>query len=160
MGSNPTPRTKAGIEYVTVNLYPSLYHPMVGCALYNHVTKAKLPTIDELRQILANIPSVEAKAYFLILAETGLRPGEPFLATMDDVDFERGLMRIGKITKTKRAFVVFLRPETIEFLKRQYLPRRESFIGMVTNGMRISGWVTDDVIEHFKARLLPLTKVG
>ena len=88
-------------------------------------SKVKLPTIDELKQILANIPSIEAKAYFIILAEAGLRPGEPFLATMDDVDFEHGMMRIGKITETKRAFVAFLQPKTIEFLKSHYLPRRD-----------------------------------
>ncbi len=52
--------------------------------------RARLPTIEELRQILQGIESIEAKTYFIILAETGLRPGEPFLVTMDDVDLEHG----------------------------------------------------------------------
>ena len=137
--------------------------PALFSILYNSFTtvkskpgnQPKLPTIDELRQILARIESIEAKAYFIILAEAGLRPGEPFLVTMDDVDFEHGLMRIGKITETKRAFVAFLQPKTVDWLKRQYLPRRDSFIGMVVNGIKASGWFSDDVVERFKARFLP-----
>ena len=41
-----------------------------------------------MRQVLTRIESIKAKTYFIILAETGLRPGEPFLVTMDDADFE------------------------------------------------------------------------
>ena len=107
--------------------------PGLFSILYNSFTtvkprqshRARLPTIEELRQILANIPSIEAKAYFLILAEAGLRPSEPFLVTMSDVDFEHGLIRIGKITETKRAFIAFLQPRTVDWLKSQYMPRRE-----------------------------------
>ena len=135
-------------------LFMSLYSAFTVHRPKNRI-KVKLPTIDELKQILQRIESIEAKAYFIILAETGLRPGEPFLVTMDDVDFEHGMMRIGKITETKRAFVAFLQPKTIEWLKSRYLPRRESFIGMVVNGIKASGWFSDDVIERFKARLLP-----
>ena len=118
----------------------------------NHV---RLPTIDELRQILQRIESIEAKVYFLILAEDGLRPGEPFLITMDDVDLEHGVLRIGKVEATKKAFIAFLRPETLEFIKSQYLPRREAFINSIVKPITASGLFSSDVVERFRSRFLP-----
>ena len=90
--------------------------------------KPRLPTIEQLRQVWQGLPSIESKFYFALLAECGLRPGEPFLVSIDDLDLERGMIRIGKVTETKRAFVAFLRPEFLEWVKREYLPRRESFV--------------------------------
>ena len=117
----------------------------------NHV---RLPTIDELRQVLSRIKSVEARTYFLILAEAGLRPGEPFLVTMDDVDLERGFIRIGKVEATKRAFIAFLRQETLGFIKSQYLPRREEFLKMVTPGMAAAGW-SRGFVDELRNKFLP-----
>jgi integrase len=90
--------------------------------------KVRLPTLEQLRQIWQQLPTIESKFYFALLAETGLRPGEPFLVSIDDLDLERGMIRIGKVTETKRAFVTFLRPEFIEWIKANYLPRRNSFV--------------------------------
>jgi integrase len=90
--------------------------------------KVKLPTIDQLRRIWQSLPTIESKFYFALLAETGLRPGEPFLLTIDDLDLEHGMLKVGKVTATKRAFVAFLRPEFLEWVKTNYLPRRESFV--------------------------------
>ena len=105
-------------------LYGVLYHSFKTFKpkARNHV---RLPTLEELKEILNRIESIEARTYFLILAETGLRPSEPFLVTIDDVDMEHGMLRIGKVTEAKRALIAFLRPETLEFIKTQYLPRRE-----------------------------------
>ncbi len=129
------------VRHITVSLKSFIKNvlqtkdPGLFAVLYNSFrtikpktnNKTKLPTIDELRQILSRIESIKAKVYFLILAETGLRPGEPFLVTMDDVDLEHGVLRIGKVTTTKRAFIAFLRPETLDLIKSQYLP---SVIGL------------------------------
>ncbi len=41
-------------------------------------SKPKLPSIEQLRQVWQVLPTIEAKFYFALLAETGLRPGEPF----------------------------------------------------------------------------------
>jgi integrase len=90
--------------------------------------KARLPTLEQLRLIWQQLPTIESKFYFALLAETGLRPGEPFLVSIDDLDIERGMIRIAKVTITKRAFIAFLRPEFLEWVKREYLPRRESFV--------------------------------
>jgi integrase len=110
--------------------------PGLFALLYNSFTvvkprshnKVKLPTIDQLRRIWQGLPTIEGKFYFALLAETGLRPGEPFLLTIDDLDLEHGMLRVGKVTPTKRAFVAFLRPELLEWVKTNYLPRRESFV--------------------------------
>ena len=135
-------------------LYGLLYNSFRVYRPRNH-NKTRLPSIEELREILQRIESIETRAYFIILAETGLRPGEPFLIAMDDVDLEHGMLRIGKITETKRAFVAFLRPETLDFIKTQYLPRREAFVNGITKAITASNLFDDQVIERFKSRFLP-----
>jgi integrase len=90
--------------------------------------KIKLPTLEQLRQIWQQLPSIESKFYFALLAETGLRPGEPFLVSVEDLDLEREMIRIAKITETKRSFVAFLRQEFLKWIRDNYLPRRESFV--------------------------------
>ena len=50
------------------------------------------------------------------------------MVSIDDVDLEHGVIHIGKITETKRAFIAFLRPEVIDWIKREYLPVRESLV--------------------------------
>jgi len=110
--------------------------PYLFALLYNSFTvvkprsnnKVKLPTIDQLRRIWESLPTIESKFYFALLAETGLRPAEPILLAIDDLDLEHGMIRIGKVTTTKRAFVTFLRPEFLEWMKTNYLPRRDSFV--------------------------------
>jgi integrase len=110
--------------------------PFLFALLYNSFTtvhvrnrnKVKLPTLDQLRQIWQQLPTIESKLYFTILAECGLRPSEPFLVGIEDVDLERGVIHISKVTETKRAFIAFLRPEVIDWVKREYLPVRDSLI--------------------------------
>jgi integrase len=98
--------------------------------VYKHkaTTHVKLPTLEQLRAIWHQLPSVEARFYFTLLAECGLRPSEPFLVSIDDLDLEHGMIRIGKVTETKRSFVAFLRPEVVDWVKVNYLPAREALI--------------------------------
>jgi len=50
---------------------------------------------------------------------------EPFLASIDDLDLEHGVIRIGKVTETKRSFVAFLRPEVVDWVREiTYQPGR------------------------------------
>jgi integrase len=110
--------------------------PALFRALYDTFTvhkprsnnKVRLPTLEQLRQIWQQLPTIESKFYFALLAETGLRPGEPFLVSINDLDLERGMIRIAKITETKRSFVAFLRQEFLKWIRDNYLPRRESFV--------------------------------
>ena len=108
-------------------LFSLLYSSFTVVRPKNH-NRVRLPTIDQLRQIWQGLPTIEARLYFTILAECGLRPSEPFLINMDDVDLEHGVIHISKVTETKRAFIAFLRPEVIDWIKREYLLRREFLV--------------------------------
>ena len=108
-------------------LFALLYNSFTVVKPKNH-SKTRLPTIEQLRQVWQQLPTIESKLYFTILAECGLRPSEPFLVSIEDVDFEHGVIHIGKVTETKRAFIAFLRPEVIDWVRREYLPIRDSLI--------------------------------
>jgi len=118
-------------------------------------SKPRLPTIEQLRQIWQQLPSIEAKFYFALLAETGLRPGEPFLLSIDDLDLEHGVLRVGKVTATKRAFIAFLRPEFLEWVRDNYLPHRESWVEKMSRAWSASNLFTQEVIENAKRKLIP-----
>jgi len=115
----------------------------------------KLPTLEQLCQIWQSLPTIESKFYFALLAETGLRPGEPFLLTIDDLDLEHGMLRIGKVTATKRAFIAFLRPEFLEWVKTNYLPHRESMVERMAKLWLASNLFTQEVVENAKRKLIP-----
>jgi integrase len=117
--------------------------------------KARLPTLEQLRQIWQGLPTIESKFYFGLLAETGLRPGEPFLLTIDDLDVEHGMLRVGRVTATKRAFVAFLRPEFLEWVKTNYLPHREAWIEGMGRAWLASNLFSQGVVEKAKLRLIP-----
>jgi len=118
-------------------------------------SKPRLPSIEQLRQVWQQLPTIESKFYFVLLAETGLRPGEPFLLSIDDLDLEHDMLRVGKITATKRAFVAFLRPEFLEWVKTNYLPHREAWVVRMTKLWEASNLFGKDVIENAKRKLIP-----
>jgi len=101
------------------------------------------------------LPTIESKFYFALLAETGLRPGEPILLTIDDLDLEHGMIRIGKVTATKRAFVTFLRPEFLEWMKTNYLPRREFFVRAFMDRVGRDYLKVGVDVEFWSRRLIP-----
>jgi integrase len=117
--------------------------------------KPRLPTIEQLRQVWQQLPTIEGKFYFTLLAETGLRPGEPFLLSIDDLDVEHSILRVGKITPTKRAFIAFLRPEFLDWIKNNYLPHREAWVEKMGRAWSASNLFSQYVIENAKRRLIP-----
>ena len=118
-------------------------------------SKPRLPTIEQLRQIWQQLPTIESKFYFALLAETGLRPGEPFLLSIEDLDLEHGVLRVGKVTPTKRAFIAFLCPEFLEWAKTNYLPHREAWVEKMAKAWSASNLFSQEVIEKAKLRLIP-----
>jgi integrase len=90
-----------------------------------------------------------------LLAETGLRPGEPFTLTIDDLDLEHSMLHIGKVTETKRAFIAFMRPEFLNWVKSVYLPHRESWVEGMGKAWLASNLFSRDVIENAMRKLLP-----
>jgi len=114
-----------------------------------------LPSLEQLQAIWRQLPSIESKFYFALLAETGLRPGEPFTLSLGDLDLEHGMLHIGKVTETKRAFVAFLRPEFLRWVREAYLPYRVDWVERLSKGWLASGWFTPDVVEKAKQKLIP-----
>jgi integrase len=135
-------------------LFGLLYHAFKTYKAKSN-NKAKLPTLDQLRQIWQNLPTIESRFYFALLAETGLRPGEPFLLSIDDLDLEHGMLRIGKVTATKRAFIAFLRPEFLDWVRNNYLPHRDAWVEKMGRAWESSNLFSQGVIETAKRRLIP-----
>jgi integrase len=118
----------------------------------------KLPTLEQLRQIWAKLPSVESKFYFTVLAECGLRPSEPFLVSIDDLDLEHGVIRIGKVTETKRSFVAFLRPEVVDWVRESYLPAREALIKAKLDIVKADYLGVNANAEDWARKLIPFDR--
>jgi len=114
-----------------------------------------LPSLEQLQAIWRQLPSIESKFYFTLLAETGLRPGEPFTLSLGDLDLEHGMLHIGKVTETKRAFAAFLRPEFLRWVREVYLPYRVDWVERLSKGWLASGWFSQDIIEKAKQKLIP-----
>jgi len=119
------------------------------------INRVKLPTLEQLQAIWRQLPSVESKFYFALLAEAGLRPGEPFTLSLSDLDLEHGMLHIGKVTETKRAFVAFLRPEFLDWVKQVYLPHRDAWVEKMSKAWQASNLFSQGVIENAKHKLLP-----
>jgi len=118
-------------------------------------SRISLPSLEQLRAIWRQLPTVESKFYFALLAETGLRPGEPFTLSLGDLDLEHGMLHIGKVTETKRAFVAFLRSEFLRWVREVYLPYRVDWVERLSKGWLASGWFSQDVVEKAKQKLIP-----
>jgi len=138
-------------------LFSLLYSSFTVIRPKNH-NKVKLPTIDQLRQIWQQLPTIESKLYFTLLAETGLRPSEPFLVSIDDVDLEHGVIHISKVTETKRAFIAFLRPEVIDWVRREYMPIRESLVRAKLDVIRADYLGVRPNAEEWAKRLIPFDR--
>lgn len=89
---------------------------------------AKPLTLEEIKRVAKAIEHLGAKAYFVLLAETGLRPGEVLNLTLDQLDLENRMIYALKNSETKRAYISFFSEKTKEFLINEYLPFREEYI--------------------------------
>jgi len=138
-------------------LFALLYSSFTVIRPKNH-NRVRLPTIDQLRQIWQGLPTIESKLYFTLLAETGLRPSEPFLVSIDDVDLEHGVIHISKVTETKRAFIAFLRPEVIDWVRVNYLPVRDSLIRAKLDIIRADYLGVKPNVEDWARRFIPFDR--
>ncbi|MHC1627890.1 MAG: tyrosine-type recombinase/integrase [Candidatus Nezhaarchaeales archaeon] len=111
-------------------------------------------TLKQVREISKRIDHLSAKAYFVLLAETGLRPGEVLGLTLDQIDLEERLVKVIREGKTKRAYVSFFSEKTKEFLAKEYLPYREQFVNQYATALKNLGF-SEEFIREWKRRLFP-----
>jgi integrase len=117
---------KAFIKHVMKdpNLYSAFKTPRVEYGL-----TAEPLTLEEVRAVARALDWPPAKAYFALLAETGLRPGEILNARLQDLDLNERMLRIMKAgNSTKRSYIAFFSPQLRDYLRDEYLPYREEFI--------------------------------
>jgi integrase len=106
------------------NLYSAFKTPRVELNLV-----AEPLTLEEVRAVARAIEWPPAKAYFALLAETGLRPGEILNARVQDLDLNERMLKVMKANNTtKRSYIAFLSERLRDYLRDVYLPYREEFI--------------------------------
>ena len=111
-------------------------------------------TLEQVRAIARRIAHLGAKAYFVMLAETGLRPGEVLRLSLDSIDLEERLVKVVKEGRTKRAYVSFFSTKTKEFLAKEYLPYRQKFVNQHAAALRNLGY-SDREVRIWEQRLFP-----
>jgi len=106
------------------NLYSAFKTPRVEYGL-----AAEPLTIEEVRAVAKAIDWPPAKAYYALLAETGLRPSELLNAKVQDLDLNERMLKIMKAgNSTKRSYIAFFSVKLRDYLREEYLPYREEFI--------------------------------
>jgi integrase len=68
------------------------------------------------------------------------------------------MIRIGKVTETKRSFVAFLRPEVVDWVRESYLPAREALIKANLNIVRADYLGVNANAEGWARRLIPFDR--
>lgn len=93
------------------------------------VSEEKIPNNEELRKILSHM-RIKGKAFFLMLASSGMRIGETLKLEFDDVHLDEEPTRIWlrrEITKTGDARTAFISKEATEAL-REWFKVRDDWI--------------------------------
>jgi integrase len=130
------------------NLYNAFKTPKVEYGL-----AAEPLTLEEVRAVAKAIEWPPAKAYFALLAETGLRPGEVLNARVQDVDLNERMLKIMKASNTtKRSYIAFFSAKLRNYLRDVYLPYRDEFVESVEPWVRN---VRRDYVSEWKSLLFP-----
>jgi integrase len=123
------------------NLYSAFKTPKVELSLV-----AEPLTLGEVRAVARAIEWPPAKAYFALLAETGLRPGEILNVRVQDLDLNERMLKVMKAgNTTKRSYVAFFSVKLRDYLRDEYLPYREEFIEIREASVR--NLLKEDVAE-------------
>ncbi len=88
-----------------------------------------VPTLEEVKAVAKAVEWVPAKAYFALLAETGLRPGEVLNAKLGWLQLDEAMLVPAKdagaaVRGSKRSYVAMFSWRLRDFLRDEYLPRR------------------------------------
>jgi integrase/recombinase XerD len=79
----------------------------------------RIPTKEDLKRFYNALPSIRMKAYFLLTASSGLRKSEVLGLTVEDVDFEKRMLKPHNHKgTTKHTWVSFYNQEAEDVLKK------------------------------------------
>jgi len=106
---------------------------------------AEPPTVDDVVKVAKHVRHLGAVTFFILLAETGLRPSEVLSLKVSDVDLVKRRVIIGKVTQSKKAYITFLHPEIAEFIGGKYMRFREWFVSKFSSnvaklGISVGEW--------------------
>ncbi len=92
-----------------------------------------VPTLEEVKAVAKAIESLPAKAYFVLLAETGLRPGEVLKAKLNWLNLNDAMLVPAKdvdaaVRGSKRSYIAMFSWGLRDFLRDEYLPRRLKYL--------------------------------
>ena len=132
---------------------PILYNSFKTIQSKEELMKKPL-TLTEVKAVAKNIEHIGAKAYFVLLAETGLRPGEVLNLTIDQIDLLDRMVKVLRAGESKRAYVSFFSKKTQEFFANVYLPFRAKFVKQYAPALRNLGY-GEDYIKEWNRRLFP-----
>ena len=111
-------------------------------------------TIDEVVKVARAIDDLTAKTYFILLAETGLRPGELLNLKVTDLNLKERIINVMRVSGSKRAYISFIHVETRDFIAKEYLPYRRQRIEIYENHV---GRIQDrSVVTEWKSKLFPM----
>lgn len=111
--------------------------------------------LDILTNIYENVNDLAAKAYFRLLVETGLRTGELFTLTIEQIDLEKRVINIMKENHTKRAYISFLHVQTANWLKEKYLPYRDKFVEKYFDSVKNLAGIQEMDLLKWRNKLFP-----
>jgi len=116
---------KLFIKYVIKdpNLYQAFKTPKVDYGL-----TAEPLTLDMIKAVARVIDWPPTKAYFALLTETGLRPGEVLNTKIQDLDLNERMLKIMRLGNSKRSYIAFYSTKLRDYLRDIYLPYRKEFI--------------------------------
>jgi integrase len=130
------------------NLYNAFKTPRVEYGL-----AAEPLTLEEVRAVARAIDWPPAKAYFALLAETGLRPGEVLNARIQDLDLNERMLKVMKASNTtKRSYISFFSEKLRDYLGDVYLPYRDDFVESVEPWVRN---IRRDYVNEWRNLLFP-----
>jgi integrase len=130
------------------NLYNAFKTPKVELSLV-----AEPLTLEEVRAVARAIEWPPAKAYFALLAETGLRPGEVLNARIQDLDLNERMLKVMKASNTtKRSYIAFFSEKLRDYLRDVYLPYRDEFVESIEPWVRN---IRRDYVSEWKSLLFP-----
>jgi integrase len=130
------------------NLYNAFKTPRVEYGL-----AAEPLTLEEVRAVAKAIDWPPAKAYYALLAETGLRPGEVLNARIQDLDLNERMLKVMKASNTtKRSYMAFFSEKLKDYLRDVYLPYRDEFVENVEPWVRN---IRRDYVNEWRNLLFP-----